>query len=520
MDHVHLRHSNRFPTLCTLTVDGFPQGSPVSPSSPPSASGYEWHLPSGDPRDEGKFLFRLHTLDIYFWTLDDANLFLDSVEHVLSPGQIETDRHHHPSQAHEDAMSTVVQQLENAAITDPAYQNGHSRPESVSLPPAQPAAGTGPVPSSRTSVQYEQTNTATYTHPQGQVQEEPVNYTPLPYNPAAPAAPEPIKHREKTPPPVDGAEGTGLAAAAAADERHPYAHPSPPLSGGFTTPPATTQGLSYSTPGVAAQPGYMSPPPSAGLPPPSAGLPPNAGAGLTHTHTASVSSHSSLQNTPRTPSFPGPPVVATTPSPFPQPQPGTTTTMSFAPPPTQDTNAYLYDQHHQQQHQQQVYASYQQPQQQQQYPQQQQQQYYNHQYQPQPQPQPQYVADYTQHQNIQTQAIQNGIGVPQPPQQSPIPVPIGGFSTYSYDQPSQHQHTPSGTGSEYDIHSQVYRPTEAEAKSHYYKEAQKAMKKNKTNKDKDGQVVVEVQRPRKLEEGAARVEKGVNRLLRKLEKHL
>lgn len=103
-------------------------------------------------------------------------------------------------------------------------------------------------------------------------------------------------------------------------------------------------------------------------------------------------------------------------------------------------------------------------------------------------------------QNLQNQHT----GTPPPPA-----VPIGGYSTYSYDQP-QRTHSGSvgsGGGSEYDIHSQVYRPTEAEAKSHYFKDAQKAMKNPG-------------QRPGKLEDRAARVEKGVNRFLKKLEKRL
>jgi hypothetical protein len=61
--------------------------------------------------------------------------------------------------------------------------------------------------------------------------------------------------------------------------------------------------------------------------------------------------------------------------------------------------------------------------------------------------------------------------------------------------------------SEYDIHSQVYRPTEAEAGSHGQKYAARAMK-------------APGQRPRKLEDNAAKLESGVNRFLKKLEKKL
>ena len=123
--------------------------------------------------------------------------------------------------------------------------------------------------------------------------------------------------------------------------------------------------------------------------------------------------------------------------------------MSFAPPP-QDPNARLYDQ--------QVYGGSQQP---------------------------------------SIQEIQ---------QQASTPVPMGGFSNYSYDKaPSQQQRQPGA--SEYNIHSQAYRPTEAEAGSHYQKYAQKAMKNPG-------------QRPRKLEDKAERLESGVNRFFKKLEKRL
>lgn len=93
-------------------------------------------------------------------------------------------------------------------------------------------------------------------------------------------------------------------------------------------------------------------------------------------------------------------------------------------------------------------------------------------------------------------------------------MPIGGFSTYSYEttaQPQAHPHPHpyrQGSTGDYEIHSQVYRPTEAEAGSHYQKYAQQAMKNGG-----QGQ-----QRPRKLEDGAARVENSVNRFLKKLEK--
>ncbi|KAJ5582678.1 hypothetical protein N7535_001298 [Penicillium sp. DV-2018c] len=420
---VHIRHSTQFPTLCTLTVDThasshqqqqYPQGTPQQ----------EWCLPNGDPRNDPKSFGsfpRLHTLDIYFWAQDDANEFLDAAIRLLPKNQVETDRE--PAGQSQQPMSSVVQQLESIAVSDPAYQNGQT-PNSRSDPldTAEPVTQ-GPPP------------TSSFPH-HLQEKKDAASFASLPYNPAAPAAPEPIQYREKTPPPEDGVNGTGLAAALAADHGVPYTPAQQvtggmPGIGGLTSQPPPTPGLQYAgPPPVAAS--YASPPPSAGL-----------------QHSASFSTaRSSL-------SSPGQPV-----SPYSQPYMGgqaaqqyTTSrqgSMSFAPPP-QDPNAHLFDQH--------GYGG-------------------------------------------------GAVPVQPPPQhQTGMAVPIGGFSNYSYDQthPPQHQH--QRAGSEYDIHAQVYRPTEVEAGSHYQKYAQKAMKDPG-------------QRPRKLEERTERLESGMNRFLKKLERKL
>lgn len=209
LDRVHLRHSCTFPTLCTLTVNALAPSPAASSPSPNAIDQRQWLLPSGDTRDESKRLLPLHTLDIYFWTVDDANAFLDAIERVLPREQVETDRQPQQQTA-EPAVSSVVQNLEKVAITDPAYQNGQTRDSrSFSASIAQSIAPA--VSAQRSSIGSHHS------------QRESKNYAPLPYNPSAPAAPEPIKHREKTPPPLDGAQGTGLSAAAAADEGHPYA---------------------------------------------------------------------------------------------------------------------------------------------------------------------------------------------------------------------------------------------------------------------------------------------------------
>ncbi|GAQ03403.1 hypothetical protein ALT_0724 [Aspergillus lentulus] len=249
LDHVHLRHSSRFPTLCTLTVDGYDQQTSEGIPPPPVNNPYEWQLPLNGPQVGSTDLHRLHTIDIYFWTLDDANEFLNLVERHLSQSQVETDRHPYPAPAG-STLSSVVEQLENVAITDPAYQNGQTRnsqSEAVSTPTSQPvAAPAALLPPPPVGAQ----PTPTMAQPAPEKQPDITQFAPLPYNPAAPAAPEPIQHREKTPPPVDAADGTGLAAAAAADHGAPMTPPSQSSGGGGGYGPPPSHALPYSPPGA------------------------------------------------------------------------------------------------------------------------------------------------------------------------------------------------------------------------------------------------------------------------------
>ncbi|KAL4998228.1 hypothetical protein BDV10DRAFT_167531 [Aspergillus recurvatus] len=441
LENVHISHSTRFPSLCTVTVDGQSQAQEGYAFSPPpgSANPYEWQLPTYGPSGENA-IQRLHTLDIYFWTQSDADQFLDLAEEYLSHAQVETDRHPFPPPPQANATSTIVQQLENVAITDPAYQNGQTRnsqseaavsPAPIGLPPPPPPLQSPPSATPAASHQH----TSSVSPLSAEQKRDSAQFTPLPYNPAAPAAPEPIKHREKTPPPPDAADGTGLAAAVAADHSAPYSNPpqKPALGGGYA---AAQQGQGQATPASYGLPGaYTSPPPSAGL-----SFPPH--------HQAPIQSP--------------PATVPSYPSQTPVQSPPATTVPSY--PPTYLQNNYAQ----------------------------------------------------TQQQLIQQQ----------PPSFYGTQVPaIGGYSTYAYEQsqpqPHHHHHhhhhqsTPSiqssanvnTPGSEYAIHNQMYRPTEAEASSHLQDHAKLAMQNPG-------------QRPRKLEESASRVESSVNRFLKKLEKKL
>lgn len=159
----------------------------------------EWHLPTYDPRNENKYHYKLHSLDIYFWTKEDALAFVNGVRRVLPPHQVDVQDEPAPPQHQQPAeVSGLVQKLEKAAISDsqlppppPPPQakssNGNTNTNLMSFaPPPLSAVDAGPDsdgPDSATS---------------------PASFVPMAYNPAAPAAPEQIQHREKTPPPDDG----------------------------------------------------------------------------------------------------------------------------------------------------------------------------------------------------------------------------------------------------------------------------------------------------------------------------
>ncbi|EGC42743.1 conserved hypothetical protein [Histoplasma capsulatum var. duboisii H88] len=219
---VHLRNSDKFPTLCTLIVDAHRQ-STSGPSMPSIVDQNEWLLLNVDPRDESRAFLRLHTLDLYFWTSGDATLFLQNARKLLAPAQLDIVPASQQPQAHEVAMSSVVQKLENVAITDPAYHNGqtrNSRTEAVPIQQPQPqlAIQNFPPPPTQSAISEPVSPLeAPSTQPVSKQEEAQINYTPIAYNPSAPAAPEPIKLREQTPPPPDGVTGTGLAAAAVSD---------------------------------------------------------------------------------------------------------------------------------------------------------------------------------------------------------------------------------------------------------------------------------------------------------------
>ena len=444
MSTATIRQSHRHPTLCTVAVDGY--GNQHDDSSVPvSQPEHHWRLPNTDPRNEGKYLFRLHTLDIYFWKPEDAHSFIAAAKRKLEPDQVEVLDVPPTPAAHEQAMSPVVQQLENVAIQDPAYRNGQTSNSR--------AASTGVAGPAGDSAAHNEADQRT------SKAQDPAAFQPLAYNPAAPAAPEPIKHREKTPPPVDAEEGTGLAGAAYRDHnqilspqsslsRPPYGQAS--SSQGYVNPQSPqSHASSYISPvpsgghtnSLSSVQGHLSPSVST-LPPP----PPQGGRGSVSPYTPAPSFAPPLPQSPPSaasgqaaPAFSAPP-------------------QDYAPFYSKDTNppespaseilgnSYVSGVRQPLQHLQPQYASY----------------------------------------------------TPSPPTQDQS-QPIGGYSDYQYNQ----QQSQKPQSNEYDVHSQVYRPTQEEAAKHKPSKPSKATPATPTGR---------------LEQGAGKVDKKVNSFFKRLEK--
>ncbi|KAF9641802.1 hypothetical protein BFW01_g3924 [Lasiodiplodia theobromae] len=429
LDTVQVNRTHKQPNLFTITVD--PSNAGSTPSSPQQDYS-QWHLPAPDQRNEGKYMFKLHTVDIYLWTENDANTLVSLLQQVLQPHQLrilDAPTHKSRHSEHSETMSPVVKKLEQMAVSNPHQYRSTSVSTTQSFPgpPTMPASSLGESP------------------------QEPASYAPMAYNPAAPAAPEPISHREKTPPPPDGEMGTGLAAAAAHEDG------------------AAAYGMQQHHGAYQQHQPYMPGPPSAthgSFPPP-----PALGPTPTQIQRASTT----------TGSFPPPP----------PPQNGGTPpySQSFAPPPS----AAPYGQtptptHPGMQRQATLPAGY-------------------PGYNPQAQTQPQY-ANYPQspgYAPVQSPGISTPLQSPGYAAAAPSPgmPPPGGYAQYSYGQPTSQ---PQSQAESYAVHGQLYRPTEQEASIRGH--------------DRPGQPGPGAAPPGKFEQRVDRVEKGVSKFLKRLDKKL
>ncbi|KAI2622378.1 hypothetical protein GGR54DRAFT_629921 [Hypoxylon sp. NC1633] len=295
LDRTRIRYSYKQQCLVNILVEGVP-GAPLDQT--------QWHLPTYDPRNEAKYHYKLHSLDIYFWTHADALQFINGVRRVLPASQVEvTDEPAPPSHPYGQSQDTnpLVQKLENVAISDPKYSSPKPAPQGI--PTFAPPPTSGSAASGKSG--------------------SPQSFAPMAYNPAAPAAAEQRIHREKTPPPPEAEGQDPLAAAVARDYAAPPYTPgygAPTYSGGPGLPgppPQTHTGLispGFPTPGLAS-PGLVSP----GLPTPgltSPGFPPSQYAHLQRSTTMPVGGLASPGlASPYGSNFPGSPGFAPPPPP-------------------------------------------------------------------------------------------------------------------------------------------------------------------------------------------------------------
>ncbi|GAB7338064.1 hypothetical protein MBLNU457_4432t1 [Dothideomycetes sp. NU457] len=464
LDTTSLRNTHRQPYLFTFTADAIPQ----KPASPVGSNSNQWRIPSYDLKLEAKYLYKVHALDLYLWTINDASKFLETSQRILPAQQLDLDlaptksapplTNAVPPSEHRDSMSPVVQHLEQAAITEPYRSQTTSSTQSVPdiLAPVRSSESPG------------STRAATLC-------------APVAYNPAAPQAPEPIAHREKTPPPPEADSGTGLMAAAVLE------HPT--------------------------QVQYASAPP--------------------------ISQQSSYVATPHTSYFPGPPQNSMSTS-FPPPPPSGLGSPGFPPPPTGGSphpsqqnfrHSVIAQQTYPQYAQQQAAYVQSQPVGQQtplqspglqQFGQQMSGQFIGAQQMGQQTPlqtpgvHPQYSQQPLQspglHQSFSTPMQSPSLfgahgmhspSLPPPPPGGPSntqTAPPGGFSNYTYSTQPQSQQS---YGDPATVHTQLYRPTEAEA-AHGHGHSHSATP----------------QKPSRFDERFGKVEKGVNKWLKKLDQKI
>jgi hypothetical protein len=436
-----LRYSYKQPTLFNLVLDA----ASISTQD-------EWHLGTYDVHNQQKYLYKIHTIDLYLWTEKDAATLLSHLQSILPSEKLDIRNAPISPKAglaeHRDSMSPVVQLLEKTAIGTHFHPRAESTASVHSFPGPPASAQSGGLRISPPPAQ-----------------QQPLHQpAPLAYNPAAPSAPEPIAHREKTPPPVDDASGSVAPSA---------------MGYGSTQYATVPFGFQPSLQGTPQQ-SYFSGPPQAqqrqssygSLPGPPHSTPPS---NIQRTQSGS------LPPPPPPPGQTGPSPAQYTPS-F-GPPPISHSAQPASPPPTQTSfnRQSSFGLPVQQ------FASYgpQSP------------GFLNHQQQQQQQPPtPSVPPSYTTHTPLQSPGL--------PPQQQA--AQIAGYSSFSYSQPQQ-QATPGAynphgayTG---DVHNQLYRPTEGESAPPVLPPGQER---------KDG-----FSGKYKVNERVDKVEKGVGRFLKKLD---
>ncbi|KAI2638635.1 hypothetical protein GGS21DRAFT_509268 [Xylaria nigripes] len=229
LDRTRLYYSYSQQCLVSITVEGV-LGPPINTS--------QWHLPTYDPHNQNKYHYKLHSIDIYFWTHSDALQFVNGIRRVLPAPQVEVADEPAPptsyGHGHSPDINPLVQKLENAAISDPRTQQQQPAIRSFAPPPT----------------------TGLRNH-----SDSPQSFVPMAYNPAAPPEAEKYQHREKTPPPPEDDGHDPLAAAMARDQAGPLSPGYGQMN--FSAPPGM-QGLPGPLSHVPSGP--MSPGPASQVP--------------------------------------------------------------------------------------------------------------------------------------------------------------------------------------------------------------------------------------------------------------
>jgi hypothetical protein len=272
MDNVDVEYSYKQPCLFSITVQGKTLSN-QSASPSPQQDLSQWHLPAADVRGEGKYMTKIQTLDVYFWTVEDSELFLETLKKVLTPGRINILHANTTHPEHRDSMSPVVQQLEKAAIAAPPAQPSNIPQPAVAVAPVAVHASANVQGAPQAPIAHTPISPAISPPMAAAASPPSQQFTPIPYNPAAPAAPEPIAHREKTPPPPDAEAGTGLSTAVAYDSgaipphQQQYMGTNPHQSFGPQPTGGYTPGFSPAQPqhGIPGPPSMPPPPPAPGI---------------------------------------------------------------------------------------------------------------------------------------------------------------------------------------------------------------------------------------------------------------
>lgn len=187
LDTARLEYSYKRTCVVTLTVG-------------PVHGNVEWHLPTYDLHNQNKYHYKLHALDMYFWTQHDALAFVNGIRRVLPPAQCTIADEPGPPPRPLADVSAVVQRLEKAAITTDDASSARLTTPASSQSRASIAPPLSALPNASSS-----SSTRAAEQQQQQQQQPAGGFVPMAYNPAAPAAPEHVYAREKTPPPPDGA---------------------------------------------------------------------------------------------------------------------------------------------------------------------------------------------------------------------------------------------------------------------------------------------------------------------------